>query len=165
MCCGIIPILRKAVIHQDKKVIKHLTLLSISYILILSIQKKIKYSFFCVLNNPSVSEACTLICLLVAVRISREHLLIHDIENCPRLNIIVAEAMIEGNATHAWLIKERLISHPYLSTEEALKYGGKSLNILKEWVRSMPVIFKTNYTWYLIKQILIVPAIHFYLNK
>lgn len=96
------------------------------------------------MNNPSVSEACTLICLLVAVRISREHLLIRDIENCPRLNIIVAEAMIEGNATHAWLIKERLISHPYLSTEEALKYGGKSLNILKEWVRSMPVIFKTN---------------------
>ncbi|XP_050446857.1 uncharacterized protein LOC126849237 isoform X2 [Cataglyphis hispanica] len=43
------------------------------------------------------------------------------------------EAMIEGNAIHAWLIKERLISHPYLSTEEALKYGGKSLNELKEW--------------------------------
>ncbi|XP_050446856.1 uncharacterized protein LOC126849237 isoform X1 [Cataglyphis hispanica] len=83
--------------------------------------------------GQEISEACTLICLLVAVRISREHLLIHDIENCSKLNIIVAEAMIEGNAIHAWLIKERLISHPYLSTEEALKYGGKSLNELKEW--------------------------------
>lgn len=86
----------------------------------------------------------------MAVRISREHLLIHDIENCSKLNIIVAEAMIEGNAIHAWLIKERLISHPYLSTEEALKYGGKSLNELKEWVRHMSVIFKTNYTYILI---------------
>lgn len=139
MCCGIIRILRKAVIHQDKKVIKHHF---VSYIL--SIQKNLlliikliiinNKIFIFVSNNSSVSEACTLICLLVAVRISRGHLLIHDIENCPRLNIIVAEAMIEGNATHAWLIKERLISHPYLSTEEALKHGGKSLNVLKEWV-------------------------------
>lgn len=72
----------------------------------------------------------------MAIRISRENLLIYDIESCPKLNIIVAEAIIEGNATHAWLIKERLLSDPYLSTEEALKYGGNSLNILKEWVCS-----------------------------
>lgn len=82
----------------------------------------------------------------MAVRISRENLSIYDIENCPRLNIIVAEAMIEGNATHAWLIKKRLISHPYLNTEDALKYGGKSLNILKEWVG----IFKISYPIYII---------------
>ncbi|XP_018353839.1 PREDICTED: tripeptidyl-peptidase 2 isoform X2 [Trachymyrmex septentrionalis] len=82
----------------------------------------------------TISEACTLICLLVAVRISRGNVSIYDIENCPRLNIIVAEAIIEGNAIHGWLIKKRLISHPYLNTEDALKHGGKSLNILKEWV-------------------------------
>ncbi|XP_020281671.1 uncharacterized protein LOC109853712 isoform X2 [Pseudomyrmex gracilis] len=79
------------------------------------------------------SEACTLICLLVAARILRENLFIYDIESCPKLSIVVAEAIIEGNATHAWLVKERLLSDPYLSTEEALKYGGNSLNILKEW--------------------------------
>ncbi|XP_071630863.1 uncharacterized protein [Temnothorax longispinosus] len=83
--------------------------------------------------GQKISEACTLICLLVAVRISRGNLSIYDIENCPRLNIIMAEAMIEGNTTHAWLVKKRLISHPYLNTEDALKHGGKSLNILKEW--------------------------------
>ncbi|KAL0114739.1 hypothetical protein PUN28_011800 [Cardiocondyla obscurior] len=79
------------------------------------------------------SEACTLICLLVAARISRENLLIYDIESCPRFNIIIAEAMIEGNATHAWLVKEKIISHPYLNTEDALNCGGESLKILKEW--------------------------------
>ncbi|KYN11563.1 hypothetical protein ALC57_16347 [Trachymyrmex cornetzi] len=84
--------------------------------------------------GQKLSEACTLICLLVAVRISRGNVSIYDIENCPRLNIIVAEAIIEGNTIHAWLIKKRLISHPYLNTEDALKHGGKSLNILKEWV-------------------------------
>ncbi|XP_011873148.1 PREDICTED: uncharacterized protein LOC105564964 [Vollenhovia emeryi] len=83
--------------------------------------------------GQKISEACTLICLLVAVRISRGNLSIYDIENCPKLNIIMAEAMIEGNATHAWLVKKRLVSHPYLNTEDALKHGGKSLNILKEW--------------------------------
>lgn len=71
----------------------------------------------------------------MAVRISRENVSIYNTENCPRLNLIVAEAMIEGNTTHAWLIKKRLIQHPYLNTEDALKYGGISLNILKEWVR------------------------------
>lgn len=71
----------------------------------------------------------------MAVRISRGNVSIYDIENCSRLNIIVAEAMIEGNATHAWLIKKRLISHPYLNTEDALKHGGKSLRTLKEWVQ------------------------------
>lgn len=89
------------------------------------------------LLNPPVSNACTLICLLVAVRISREHLLIYDVEKCPRLNIIVAEAIIEGNQTHAWLIEKGLITDPYLNTEEALKYGGKSLGTLKEWVQQL----------------------------
>ncbi|RLU16740.1 hypothetical protein DMN91_010808 [Ooceraea biroi] len=83
--------------------------------------------------GQEVSEACTLICLLVAARISEGNLMIYDIEKCARLNIIVAEAMIEGNAIHAWIIKERLISHPYLNTEEALKLGGESLNMLNEW--------------------------------
>ncbi|XP_012225542.1 uncharacterized protein [Linepithema humile] len=43
------------------------------------------------------------------------------------------KAIIEGNKIHAWLIKNKLISDPYLNTEEALKYGNKSLNKLKEW--------------------------------
>ncbi|XP_025157530.1 uncharacterized protein LOC105185707 [Harpegnathos saltator] len=83
--------------------------------------------------GQGVSKACTLICLLVAVRISREHLLIDNVEKCPKLNIIVAEAIIEGNEIHAWLIRKRLISNPYLNTEEALKYGGESLDTLREW--------------------------------
>lgn len=54
-------------------------------------------------------------------------------KECSRLNIIIAEAMIEGNAIHAWLVREKFISHPYLNTQEALKYGN--LNILREWVK------------------------------
>lgn len=61
-------------------------------------------------------------------------LLIYSIEACPEINIIMAEAMTEGNAIHAWIVKQKLIPHPYLNTEEALQYGGKSLSILKEWV-------------------------------
>lgn len=43
--------------------------------------------------------------------------------------------MIEGNTIHAWIVKKGLVSHPYLSTEEALRLGGKSLSLLREWVR------------------------------
>lgn len=75
-----------------------------------------------------------MICLLVAQRISQGNVLICDVENCPELTIIMAEAMVEGNATHAWITSQKLIPHPYLNTEEALKYGGRSLTILKEWV-------------------------------
>lgn len=75
-----------------------------------------------------------MICLLVAQRICQTGLLIYNIENCPELTVIIAEAMVEGNATHAWIISQKLIPHPYLNTEEALKYGGRSLTILKEWV-------------------------------
>ena len=42
--------------------------------------------------------------------------------------------MIEGNDTHAWILKKGLISHPYLNTAEALEYGGDNLYKLKEWV-------------------------------
>lgn len=69
----------------------------------------------------------------MAQRICQTGLLIYNIENCPELTVIIAEAMVEGNATHAWIISQKLIPHPYLNTEEALKYGGRSLTILKEW--------------------------------
>lgn len=81
-----------------------------------------------------VSKACTLICLLVAQRISQRKILIHDVMRCPIIIDIIAEAMVEGNETHASIVKNGLVSHPYLSTEEALKFGGKSLNLLREWV-------------------------------
>lgn len=136
---GIIPILHRAVIHRDKEVIlfKYIHIVGTR---ILPPAQIVNPYFSVRLHDSPVSNACTLICLLVAVRISREHLLIYDVEKCPKLNIIVAEAIIEGNETHAWLIKNGLISDPYLNTEEALKYGGKSLDILKEWVQQL-------YTW------------------
>ncbi|XP_024936795.1 uncharacterized protein LOC107263802 isoform X2 [Cephus cinctus] len=43
------------------------------------------------------------------------------------------EAIVEGNATHDWIVKKALVPHPYLNTEEALKFGRKSLYVLKEW--------------------------------
>ncbi|XP_076247012.1 uncharacterized protein LOC143186988 [Calliopsis andreniformis] len=85
------------------------------------------------LPGQKVSKACTLICLLVAQRISQTGLLIHNIEKCPEITTILAEAMIEGYAIHAWIVKKGLVSHPYLSIEEALKHGGRSLNLLREW--------------------------------
>ncbi|CAK9802265.1 hypothetical protein ANTQUA_LOCUS3208 [Anthophora quadrimaculata] len=80
-----------------------------------------------------VSKACTLICLLVAQRISQTELLLYDVQKCPKIIAIIAESMIEGNAIHAWIVKRGLVSNPYLSTEEALKLGGKSLSLLREW--------------------------------
>lgn len=42
--------------------------------------------------------------------------------------------MIEGNDTHAWILDQGLISHPYLNTVEALEFGGDNLSTLREWV-------------------------------
>ncbi|KAI4503424.1 hypothetical protein M0802_001646 [Mischocyttarus mexicanus] len=84
--------------------------------------------------GQGISEACTLICLLVAQRISQGNILINNVDTCPELSVLIAEAMVEGNATHAWIISQKLIPHPYLNIEEALKYGGRSLTMLKEWV-------------------------------
>ncbi|XP_076228983.1 uncharacterized protein LOC143175172 [Nomia melanderi] len=80
-----------------------------------------------------VSKACTLICLLVAQLISETGLLIYDVDTTSEITNYIAKAMIEGNAIHAWIVKQRLVSHPYLSTDEALRHGGDRLNILKEW--------------------------------
>ncbi|XP_076282748.1 uncharacterized protein LOC143210106 [Lasioglossum baleicum] len=84
-------------------------------------------------RGQRISKACTLICLLVAQRISATGLSIYDIESTPEVTNYIAEAMVEGNATHAWIVKNGLVSHPYLSTEEALRHGGDRLSILKEW--------------------------------
>lgn len=89
---------------------------------------------FYIFNLLLVSKACTLICLLVAQLISQTELLIYDIEGCSKIIDIIAQAMIQGNSIHTWSIKEGLISHPYLSTEEALKLGGRDLSLLTEWV-------------------------------
>ncbi|XP_076752238.1 uncharacterized protein LOC143424206 [Xylocopa sonorina] len=83
--------------------------------------------------GQNVSKACTLICLLVAQQISQTGLLLYDVEKSPEIITIIAEAMIKGNTIHACIIKKGLVSHPYLSTEEALKFGGKSLKLLREW--------------------------------
>ncbi|XP_015431292.1 PREDICTED: uncharacterized protein LOC107187663 [Dufourea novaeangliae] len=83
--------------------------------------------------GQKISKACTLICLLVAQRITEKGLLIYDVETSPEITNHIAEAMVEGNATHAWIVKNGLVSHPYLSTEEALRLGGQSLSILQEW--------------------------------
>lgn len=81
-----------------------------------------------------VSEACTIICLLVAQRIANSKILIWNVETCPQLDIFIAESIIEGNDIHAWIVERGLVSHPYLNTDEALKFGGKRLKTLKEWV-------------------------------
>lgn len=49
--------------------------------------------------------------------------------------------MIEGNNIHAWIVKKGLVSHPYLSTEEALKLGGRNLNLLREWVQIKHIFY------------------------
>ncbi|KAG7205322.1 hypothetical protein KM043_007324 [Ampulex compressa] len=83
--------------------------------------------------GQELSKACTLICLMVAQRISLTKLLIHDIEKCPEFDIIMAESIAEGNATHARIISQGLVPHPYLNTEEALKFGGRKMSLLREW--------------------------------
>ncbi|XP_008208732.1 uncharacterized protein LOC103316514 isoform X2 [Nasonia vitripennis] len=62
--------------------------------------------------GQEVSEACTLICLLVAQRISQLGLQVLDVDSTPEFNVVIAEAIIE---------------------EEALTFGGKKLSMLKEW--------------------------------
>lgn len=109
-------------------------------------KKKFFFSYFnFVFSNDIfsilVSEACTLICLLVAQRISQTGLLIYNIEKSPQFIAIIAEAMIEGNNIHAWIVKKGLVSHPYLSTEEALKLGGRNLNLLREWVQIKHIFY------------------------
>lgn len=99
----------------------------------LCIYFNVSYNWYSI-NVETVSEACTLICLLVAQRVSQTGLLLYSVEKSPEITIILAEALIEGNAIHAWIVKKGLVSHPYLSTEEALKLGGRSLNLLTEWV-------------------------------
>lgn len=67
---------------------------------------------------------------MVAHRIGQSTLRIEDLE------VPIAEAIIEGNAVHSWILKNKIVSHPYLNAEEALKFGGKKLNHLKEWVQA-----------------------------
>ncbi|XP_057331931.1 uncharacterized protein LOC130671848 [Microplitis mediator] len=83
--------------------------------------------------GQSTSEACTLICLLVAQRICHSRLQLWSIEKSPRLMIFVAESIIEGNKTHARIIEQALVAHRYLSADEALKFGGNRLATLREW--------------------------------
>ncbi|XP_031784572.1 uncharacterized protein LOC103316514 isoform X1 [Nasonia vitripennis] len=83
--------------------------------------------------GQEVSEACTLICLLVAQRISQLGLQVLDVDSTPEFNVVIAEAIIEGNDIHSYIVKNKLIPHPYLNTEEALTFGGKKLSMLKEW--------------------------------
>ena len=70
----------------------------------------------------------------MAQRISETELLVYNIEECPKITVIIAESIVEGNNIHEWIVKKGLVSHPYLSTEEALKLGGRSLSLLREWV-------------------------------
>lgn len=82
----------------------------------------------------SASRACTLICLIVAQMLSNANLQIRDVENCKQLEITIAKAMIKGNASHAKIMKEGLVSHLNLNIEEALVYGGNDVDLLREWV-------------------------------
>ncbi|XP_034943670.1 uncharacterized protein [Chelonus insularis] len=83
--------------------------------------------------GQETSQACTLICLLVAQRICQSGLQIKNIEKYPQLGIFIAESIVEGNRRHASIIRKSLVSHPYLDTVEALKFGGKRLKSLVEW--------------------------------
>ncbi|KAK0180322.1 hypothetical protein PV327_005978 [Microctonus hyperodae] len=83
--------------------------------------------------GQEMSEACTLICLLVAQRISQSGLQIRSVENCPMFLIFIAESIIEGNERHSQILRKGLVPHPYLNIEEALTYGGKRLKTIKEW--------------------------------
>lgn len=54
----------------------------------------------------------------------------------------MAEAIIEGNSIHSYIVKNKLIPDPYLNAEEALQFGGKKLSPLKEWVRHLCIRFE-----------------------
>ncbi|XP_012262544.1 uncharacterized protein LOC105689813 isoform X2 [Athalia rosae] len=79
------------------------------------------------------SEACTLICLLVAQGISQNEIILWDVDDYWDLSVVIAQAIAEGNRTHAWIMRQGLVAYAYLNTEEALKYGGSSLKLLREW--------------------------------
>lgn len=80
----------------------------------------------------------------MAQRISETELLVYNVEECPKITVIIAESIVEGNNIHEWIVKKGLVSHPYLSTEEALKLGGRSLSLLREWVH-IPLIVSRDY--------------------
>lgn len=54
----------------------------------------------------------------------------------------MAEAIIQGNSIHRLIIEMGLIPGVCLNTVEALKYGGKGLNKLREWV-ILPLMIET----------------------
>ncbi|XP_014219655.1 uncharacterized protein LOC106647667 [Copidosoma floridanum] len=83
--------------------------------------------------GQEISEACTLICLLVAYRISQLDLLIGDIDGCQQFNIVIAKSIIEGNRIHMCIVDKKLVQNPYLNVEEALQFGGSKLSAIKEW--------------------------------
>ena len=70
----------------------------------------------------------------MAHRISQLDMQITNFDCNLEFNVVIAEAIIEGNCIHSYLVKKKMIPHPYLNTEEALKFGGKKLSSLKEWV-------------------------------
>lgn len=70
----------------------------------------------------------------MAQRICQSNLEIASVEKTPKLGILIAESIVEGNATHAIILQRGLVPHPYLSVDEALRFGGKRLRTLKEWV-------------------------------
>ncbi|XP_015124142.1 uncharacterized protein LOC107046133 [Diachasma alloeum] len=83
--------------------------------------------------GQQVSEACTLICLLVAQRICESKLQLENVETSPQLTAMIGASIVEGNDTHAWILRRGLVPHPYLNTDEALTFGGKRLKSIVEW--------------------------------
>ncbi|XP_063979534.1 uncharacterized protein LOC135163732 [Diachasmimorpha longicaudata] len=83
--------------------------------------------------GQQVSEACTLICLLVAQRVCESKLHLENVEIFPELTALIAASIVEGNDTHARILRQGLVPHPYLNTDEALRFGGKRLKSLVEW--------------------------------
>lgn len=126
---GTIRIFPKVDIRQDKKVYIHLQQ-SVKY----SCITKIQFHFY------AESEACTLICVLLAQLTCKTGHIIHDIEDNLTLNCMIAKAIIKGNKIHRNLLENQVISHSYLSIEEAL-FFGEDLNILKEWVNSSDAVW------------------------
>ncbi|KAL3282886.1 hypothetical protein HHI36_006044 [Cryptolaemus montrouzieri] len=99
-------------------------------------EPKFSQSFYNFQNSPNGSNACTLICILLAAKcnMTRDKLplsLNKDIS--PKLINIFARSMLEGNYIHDALKKKGRLKNINLTVPEAISYADKIAHGLVEW--------------------------------
>ncbi|XP_044751747.1 uncharacterized protein LOC123311741 [Coccinella septempunctata] len=99
-------------------------------------ESKFSQSFYNYQNSANGSNACTLICIILAARCnrSREKLPIcGNKEVSPKLINIFAKSMLDGNHIHNTLKKKGMLKNINLTVPEALSFADKMACGLKEW--------------------------------